>query len=93
MVDGLMLPGLISRMQAYQQDGFITHQTGASLTVSLLAIITQLEDSNHVELSNQPQNVKNHVPQDIQLNIKKIFITPRKFTQFQRMLLKFKQKL
>ena len=93
MVDGLMLLGLISRMQVFRQDGFITQQTGVNLTVSLLAIIIQLEDLNHVELLNQLQNVKNHAPQDIQLNTRKIFITPKKFTQFQRMLLKFKLKL
>jgi hypothetical protein len=48
--DGLTLLGLTLKMVVFQLDGFTTHQIGASLTVLLLAIIIQLENSSHVEL-------------------------------------------
>lgn len=84
-VDGHMLLGLILRMQVFQQDGFTILQTGASRTVSPHVITIRLEDLSHVELLNQPQNVKNHALQDIQHNTKKIFIMQRKFIQSQKM--------
>lgn len=84
-VDGHMLLGLILRMQVFQQDGFTILQTGASRTVSPHVITIRLEDLSHVELLNQPQNVKNHVLQDIQHNTKKIFIMQSKFIQSQKM--------
>ena len=46
--DGHMQLGLISRTVVSQLDGSSIPPTGAKLTVSLHAIITQLENMNHV---------------------------------------------
>lgn len=78
MVVGHTLHGHITKMQAYQLGGCTTLLTGVNLTVSLLAIIIQLEDSNHVVLKNQPLNAKSNVLLVIQSIIKKIYIMPNK---------------
>lgn len=92
MVDGLMPLGLTLRMLDCQLDGCLTLQTGVSHTVSLHVIIIQQVGLSHVVQLSQLPNVKNPVSQDMKLNTKKIFITQKKFTQFQKMSQKFKHK-
>jgi hypothetical protein len=90
---GLMLLGLILKMLDYQLDGYTIHQIGVSLIVWLHVIIIQLENLSLVVLLSQHRNVRSHVLLVTQHNIKRIFIMRKKFMPFQRMLLKFKQKL
>ena len=92
MVDSHMRHGPTTRTAVCQQDGCTKPRTGASLTVSHLAITTQLENTSHVEQWSQLPNAKDPAFRAIQPTTKRTFTTQRKSSPSQRTCPRFRRK-